>query len=296
MAATLADLIAEVEDKLYGFGASKDKAGYLTSDVTAAATSLPVNDTSLFSQGFVEISSSAGYELVELESADDSSNSLKVFPFGRGSRGTAALAHTANSRVAVDPQFPRYAIKNAINETILALYPDLFAVAQDSSQTTDGIKLTYSLPTGAERLLALEAQSLDYSATDFWYKVDRFSVNKTAGTVTILEAIPVGVPLRFTYAKQLTALSATTDALTSTGLAESARDIVVLGAMYRMLTGLQTGRITLAAQFEQAMTPSTRQTPAQALQALTQQFLLRVQQEQRKLRDAYPPLIYKTIS
>jgi hypothetical protein len=46
----------------------------------------------------------------------------------RGWNGTTAATHADNAVAILNPKFPRHYIKTAINDTIGAVYPDLYVV------------------------------------------------------------------------------------------------------------------------------------------------------------------------
>src|SRR4030095_16564585 len=45
---------------------------------------------------------------------------------GRGAEGSVAAAHSVDTLITDDPMYPRARIKEAINDTILGTYPDLW--------------------------------------------------------------------------------------------------------------------------------------------------------------------------
>ena len=140
MSLSLTDLTSAVTLELFGYTQTQEQASYVTAAITSTATSIPVADASKFSNGIVEIED----ELVYVLTVDRSSNTLTVAPFGRGYGGSAAAAHAINVKAVNSPLYPRVAIKRAINETVNALYPDLWQVAQSTQVVTAG-QVSYSL-------------------------------------------------------------------------------------------------------------------------------------------------------
>ena len=62
---------------------------------------------------------------------DKNNLTLNVIPgFGRGYGGTTPAPHAENSQVTLTPTFPRVNVKKAINDTVNAMYPLIFAVKQ----------------------------------------------------------------------------------------------------------------------------------------------------------------------
>lgn len=70
----------------------------------------------------------------------------------RGLYGTGAATHAQGAVVRNAPRFPRASIKRALNDTLLAVYPDLFAV-KTTTITAERAVMTYSLPSDVEEVL-----------------------------------------------------------------------------------------------------------------------------------------------
>ena len=130
MAVTFANLVDRVKQQLLGYTKDQASVSYLTADVTASATSFTVDPSTAtnLSRGLIEIDD----ELILVKSYDRGSGTVMTMGgvTGRGAEGTAAAAHLNNALVINDPRFPRQRIKEAINDTINGLYPDLWVFAQ----------------------------------------------------------------------------------------------------------------------------------------------------------------------
>ena len=251
---TLNNMVDEVLINLAGYTLQQDKATHLTSDVTtttstiAAPTILSLGSTEL-GKGTIEIDE----ELMWVDSFDRIANTATVSPFGRGYLGTTAATHTAGTKVTISPTFPRHVVKRAINDTIRALGTSIFAVKQ-TSFTYNAAVTTYELDNlNIRNILTMHWEAI--GPTKEWIRVKRFdfdslpSINTwgaTAQTVTIGDIITPGRTVKVVYASEPTAFSSNSDVFTTvTGLPESVRDVVILGAAYRLLTYLDPARASM---------------------------------------------------
>ena len=251
---TLTNMIDEVLINLAGYTLQQDKATHLTHDVNtttstiASPTILSLGSTEL-GKGTIEIDEG----LMWVDSFDRIANTATVSPFGRGYLGTTAATHTAGSKVTISPTFPRYVVKRAINDTIRALGANIFAVKQ-TSFTYNAAITTYELDNlNIRNILTMHWEAI--GPTKEWIRVKRFdfdslpSINTwgaTAQTVTIGDVITPGRTVKVVYATEPAAMSSNSDVFTTvTGLPESVRDVVILGAAYRLLTYLDPARASM---------------------------------------------------
>jgi hypothetical protein len=249
-------------------------------------------------KGIVEIDD----ELIHLDSVDRSDRSATISPFGRGYRGTTADAHTLNTKVTFSPSFPRLSVKRAINDTIRAVYPNIFGVAS-TTFTYNAAQTTYSLPVNAETVLALSWDSIGPSGE--WIPIRRWRQDPTAASseyattnsISIYDSLVPGRTVQVIYTKEPTTLSSGSDVFTTvTGLSESTRDVIIYGAAYRMVSFLDPGRLTFTSP-EADQNDTTRQfgagtNTARYLLALYQQ---RLQEESQRLHGKYPVRVHYTI-
>jgi hypothetical protein len=215
--------------------------------------------------------------------------------FGRGFMGTTPSPHSENAQVTLTPTFPKVTIQQAINDTVNALYPKLFGV----SSTTfpyNAAQIAYPLPDDARDLLYISWQTPGPSKE--WLPVNRWGLDRMANVsafntnkvVNIYDKVVPGRTVQVYYSIiPNTLTNSNDDFATVTGLPESSRDVVTLGAAYRLLSYLDTGRINLmSAEADNADTklPSTAgATASKYIFALYQQ---RLQEESTKLQDRFP--------
>jgi hypothetical protein len=229
-------------------------------------------------------------------------NSISIAPgFGRGYMDTTATVHADNSMVIVNPTYPRNAIKRAINDTILAVYPKLYGI-NTYNFTYNAATTTYSVPNDVETILSIRWESI--GPTKEWISVKRWYQDPMANTtsfnsknsLTIADAITSGRTVQITYTQEPNTLSNTTDEFTlTTGLPESCKDVIILGATYRLMSFVDAGRVnTMSAETDLNDTklPSTAgNTASKYLYALYQ---TRLNEESAKQIGKYPVRIHYT--
>jgi len=291
---TLSDMIDEVKVNLQGYTLKQDRVTYLANagGISTSAVSVTIGSSSNLAKGIVEIED----ELLLVDTFDKASNTLTIMPgFGRGYQHSTAATHAQYSPVIIAPQFPRMSIKQAINDTIGSLYPRLWANAT-TTLTYNPAVTTYGLPSGIEDITTLSWQAVGPSKE--WIPINRWRMDPLANTtefasgssISIYDRITPGRTIQVSYRKTPVILSNSTDEFTTvSGLPSSCRDVVVLGAAYKMLSYIDAGRVNLtSAEADAADTkiPSTAGgTVAKYIFALYQQ---RLQEESSKLSGQYP--------
>ena len=115
-------------------------------------------------------------------------------------------------------------------------------------------------------------------------------------SLTIADAITSGRTVQITYTQEPNTLSNTTDEFTlTTGLPESCKDVIILGATYRLMSFVDAGRVnTMSAETDLNDTklPSTAgNTASKYLYALYQ---TRLNEESAKQIGKYPVRIHYT--
>ena len=299
---TLGNMIDEVLINLAGYTLQQDKATHLTSDVStttstiAAPTILSLGSTEL-GKGTIEIDE----ELMWIDSFDRIANTATVSPFGRGYLGTTAATHTAGAKVTISPTFPRYVIKRAINDTIRALGANIFAVKQ-TSFTYNAAITTYELDNlNIRNILTMHWEAI--GPTKEWIRVKRFdfdslpSINTwgaTAQTVTIGDVITPGRTVKVVYATEPAAMSANSDVFTTvTGLPESVRDVVILGAAYRLLTYLDPARASMVSpQADETDAKRPYGSSGNATRQLYSLYAQRLAEETKAQQQQYPARVH----
>jgi len=299
MTTTLTDLINEVQINLAGYTYQQDRATHLTSAVTTLTSSstsptvLSLGSTENLGKGIVEIDE----ELLWVDSFDRVANTATVSPYGRGYLGTTAATHTADTKVTISPTFPRYVIKKAINDTINAAGSSIFA-AKVTTFTFNAAQTTYDFDgLNIQNILTIMWQSVGPSQE--WIPVRRWSWDSkadatafgaTAQTVTIGDYITPGRTVKIVYATDPEPFTTNAqDFSTQTGLPNSCKDVIVLGASYRLLTYLDPAR---AAQVSPQADETDSKRPYGASQTATKQlyalYTQRLNEETQRQQTLYP--------
>ena len=295
---TYNEMVEEVLINLEGFTLRQDRTTYLTTAIDSDDLTLSLASGDNIGKGIVEVDE----ELIHIDSVDRSDRSAVISPFGRGYRGTTAASHALNAKVTFSPSFPRLSVKRAINDTIRAVYPNIFGVTS-TTFTYNAAQTTYSLPANAETVLAVSWDSIGPSGE--WIPIRRWRQDPTAASseyattnsISIYDALVPGRTVQVIYTKEPSALSSASDVFTTvTGLPESTRDVIIYGAAYRMVSFLDPGRLTFTSP-EADQNDTTRQfgagtNTARYLLALYQQ---RLQEESQKLNGKYPVRVHYTI-
>lgn len=300
MTSTFNDLVNEVQQSLAGYTLQQDRATYLTTAVStttsssASPTVLTLGTTDSVGKGIIEIDD----ELLWVDSVDRVSNTATIAPYGRGYMGTTAATHVADSKVTISPTFPRNAIKRAINDTIKGLGNNLLAVKQ-TTFTYNPVVTTYAFANlNIRNILNISWQVIGPSKE--WKAIRHWSwdaqSNATAfgytgsdqvQTVTVGDYITPGRTVQVNYTTIPTALSSGSDVYeTVTGLPASAKDVIILGATWRLLSFIDPAKASMVspqADETDAKRPyGTFQNAGKAIFALYQQRLAEEVQAQQK--------------
>jgi hypothetical protein len=297
---TLDELIDEVKANLQGYALRQDRITYVAnpSGLTTTSTEIVVGSQNNLAKGIIEIDS----ELIWIDSFDKANNTLNVIPgFGRGYQGTTASPHAQYAPVTLSPTFPRSSIKKAINDTINSFYPKLWII-NSYTFTFNASQVTYPLPDDAEGVLFISWQTTGSSQE--WLPVNRWRLDgmanaatfNTQNTINIYENVQPGRTIQVWYTATPNTLDANTDDFADvSGLPDSCKDVVVLGAAYKLLSYLDAGRINLSsaeADLNDSKLPSS--AGAAASRYIFALFQQRLNEEALKLSDKYPIRIHYT--
>jgi hypothetical protein len=239
--------------------------------------------------------------LLWVDSVDRVANTATISPYGRGYLGTTASTHAVDAKVTVSPIFPKESIKKAINDTIHAVGGAIYATKQ-TTFTYNAAITTYSFSgLGIENILAMSWQ--DIGPTKEWIRIKRWDFDPYADvdtwgnntqTVTIGDVVIAGRTVKVMYATSPSVFTASNqDYATQTGLPESTKDVVILGAAYRLLQYLDPAR---AAQYSPQADEIDAKRPFGASNtAVRQLFALytqRLNEERAKQQNQYPPRLH----
>ena len=297
---SFSQLINEVQTNLQGYTLRQDRITNLANagGISATDLSIKIGSADNLAKGIIQIDE----ELIWINNFDRQNLTLNAIAgFGRGYMGTTASPHAENARVILTPTFPVNMISQAINDSINSLYPKLFQVAS-TTFTFNAAQIAYPLPDDARDLLFISWQtpgpSKEWLPVNHW-RIDRmanvasFNTNKT---VNIYEKIVPGRTVQVYYSTIPSNLTNSSDDFAAvTGLPESSRDVVTLGAAYRLLSYVDTGRINLSsAEADLADTKLPSTAGASASKYVFALYQQRLQEESNKLQDRFPIRIHYT--
>jgi hypothetical protein len=289
--ATFNDLINQVKSLLYGFTWDQEQYTYITANIGAGDTSFQVNDVTQISRGLIEIDN----ELMNVQSISPSTQTVTVFPFGRGFYGSTAATHTSGTALINNAKFPMIRCMNAINDLINEVYPRLFVIGSTEFSKI-AVQYNYPLPTVVDQILEVHYQTIGPSL--IWPPMRRWRYDPVASTGTFatgksvecLEEVTPGRAIRVTYVSRPTPLVNLTDGYAAvSGLPESSKDAIVYGAVAKLLVAYDAARLQMDSIEASERAALTQPTSA----ANTSKYFLgiyenRLDIEARKLRDLYP--------
>ena len=299
MTTTLSNIIDEVVVNLSGYTYQQERSTYLRTAVTSTVstssspTILNLGSSENLGKGVVEIDE----ELMWVDSFDRVSNTATISPYGRGYLGTTAATHAADAKVTISPIFPRNSIKRAVNDTVRSVGSSIFA-AKSTTFTFQAPVTTYAFnDLNIMNVLSVSWQSVGPSKE--WIPVRRWSWDSSANatvfganaqTITIGDYITPGRTVKVVYAAMPEAFTSNSqDFATQTGLPESCKDVIVLGAAYRLLTYLDPAR---AAQISPQADETDSKRPFGASNTATKQlyalYTQRLKEETARQQNQYP--------
>ena len=297
--ATFGQMTDEVARKLAGFTLRQDRQTHLVSAINSTVTTLVVSSASNLSTGVIQVDD----ELIYVDAYDRSTGTLSIPPYGRGYNGTSAASHAAGARVIISPTFPSIDIKSAINETIEAVFPDLYATATHTFSYSP-TKTTYPLPNEAETVLGVAYETTGPSKE--WLPIRSWRVDSMANTdafdsrnsISLYSGVEPGRTVQISYTAAPAVMDSNDDDFEIvTGLPASCKDVIVLGASARLSAFIDPGRLT----FGSAEADQQSQIAGRAYGAGTNasKYLLalydkRLAEESRKLTDRNPTRIHFT--
>jgi hypothetical protein len=190
-------------------------------------------------------------------------------------------------------------IKQAVNDTINSVYPKLWAI-YSYTFTFNASQTTYALPDDAQNVLYMSWQTTGSSRE--WLPINRWRQDLMANistfnsqkTVNIYSNIQPGRTVQVWYSAMPNTLDNNSDDFADvTGLPETCRDVITLGAAYRLLSYIDPGRINLtSAEADLADSKVPGAAGANSSRYIFALYQQRLQDESLKLSDKYPIRIH----
>ena len=259
MAVTFDQLVSRVKQQLLGYTRDQASISYLVAPMGANDISFQVDTETVtnLSKGLVEIDD----ELILIKKYDRATGIVTVIGglsgTGRGAEGTTKTSHALDTIVTDDPMYPRTRIKEAINDTINATFPDLWVLGAYEFPKI-AARYEYPVPADVEDILNVTSNTIGPSAV--WFPNSSWRFNPLASTTPgqvkptpaptgktiqiMRDFIVPGRNIRVNYLKRPQPLvNGTDDFATTTGYPERYIDLVMYGAMWRLLPAYESARL-----------------------------------------------------
>jgi hypothetical protein len=244
--ATLNQLTEQTIGEIGSYIKNQESVTIITNAIDNNDLTFTVDDATAASKGIIEIDD----ELIYVKKSVAASGTLQILgtasvASGRGWRGTTATSHVAGSIVRNNPIFPRSQVKRALLETIKGMN---FPVLANETFTFNGSDYSYVMPDSLVDVTGVSWELPD--STGVWALIKRWRLDTnyldsgTTKQALILNEAPMsGADVRVQYTKYPTTITDNQE-LTVSGLPSSCEDVVRLGAMYRLLSTVDPGKVT----------------------------------------------------
>ncbi len=296
---TFDQLVTRVRRELRGFTLDQASMTTLAADMLAADDTFTVDQTDIteVSRGLVEIDD----ELILVKGYDATTGVVTVMGGvnGRGAEDTTAATHTSGALVTASPTFPRQVIKDAINDSIAALYPSL-VVFETTDFAYNAVQVEYPMPADVKDVWSVVGQwvgptKVSGAMPDWRFNPTAYTTDFPTGkSIQLWTGLTPGQNVRVVYAKGPTALTASGDDFEAvTGYPERVADLVIWDAAKRLLPSVMSARLqqTSVESTERAQLVSTRDI-ASAVQTYAALYAEGLQRERDRMYQENP--IYQT--
>lgn len=286
---TLDDVVQQVSNYLYSFTA-QEQVTWLNAAITDAVTTFTVDDGYHVSRGVIEVED----ELMLVQDVDEATDTITLYPFGRGYMGTTAAAHPINSKVTFAPVFPKIELRRAIQQTLAGLYPHLYQIKTTTFEFV-GQQSTYQLPADCDGVVRVTWESVGPSG--YWPRARAWEFHPdselaTGKAITLKYAPPELATIKVVYRAAFGELSTGSTTLADVGLPDSAADVLVFGACSKLVQFLDVTRLQIPTVENKSRAELVE---AGAAAKLANQFfamyMTRLDEERRKLLELNPPQI-----
>lgn len=298
MTVTLGDLKGRIKQLLQGYTRNQEQITWLSMGMSSGDVTFQIDPgtANAMSRGLVEI----GNELILVSSYNQTSGLVSVAAGtnGRGRENTTATTHTELDIVTMDPDFPKQRITEAINQTIAATYPDLYVMASTNFPKV-AARYEYPMPVEAEDIVRITCETIGPSKVWFpsqsWTFNPQANSNQSDGSPTgkslqIMDSIVPGRQIQIVYSKKPGQFALDSeDYETTIGYPERTTDMIMYGAVARLLSGVE------AARLQQKSVESTERAPLVPTGAATQAskyywdlYRQRMNEEVDRLHQLFP--------
>lgn len=292
--ATLNELVEQTVGEIGAYVKNQESVTILTQGVDADDLTLTVDEAESLSKGIIEVNQ----ELMYAKKSLKASGTVQILgtagnPAGRGWRGTTATSHPVGSVVRNNPMFPKSQVKRAILETIKGMN---FPVLKNETFTFNGSDYSYVMPDSLVDITGISWEVPD--GTGVWDLIKRWRLDtnyldngQTKQALILNEAPMSGVAVRVQYTSFPTVIT-DNQQLTASGLPDSCEDVVRLGAMYRLLSTVDPGKVTATSVSADALDqPVAAGASTNTAKYIFQLYTVRLAEETAKQQDNFLNII-----
>lgn len=289
----LSTFVDEVLSDLNSFGVIQERTAWLTASVNDTDKTWTLEASDSVSEGVAEIED----EQVYIKTYD-AGGTATIAPDGRGWNGTTAGSHAADTRLRLDPRFPRKSVAAAINRTISRSFPYIWGIDTVNITITGGVA-TYELP--AEAIAVASVLSEELGPSGVWLPVRDFvfdghadaTVYPSGKTVTIPGGVFPGRQVQVVVRVKPVPLVAQDD-FTDTGLQDSAKAAIRWGTLSDLMRSTDPTILTShSAQADEYDTKRGYGTATKIANDLEAQFQMELRAEVSRLRALFPATIHR---
>lgn len=294
----LGDIADEVNGLMTNYGLTQSRSAWLRAGVDDSELTWQVDSVDSLSEGVAEIED----ELVYIRNYDESGPGIVIAPDGRGYLNSTPAAHDVNTRIRIEPLFTRQAIKTAVNNAITRCFPTIWGTGT-STLTFNASVATYELPATAQKILSVSTQT--WGSSGMWERVNVYSFDGHADTteypngktITLGGGLYPGREFQVTYSKTPEQLDPADSDFTDTGLQQSARRAVVMGACADLMRFTDPFRImTSSAQADEFDTKKPYGIATKLANDFENQFQAELAAEAVRLRQLHPARIHRKLN
>lgn len=284
---TYNELVEQTLADVSSYSKNQESITVLLEDIESSDLDFVVDSVSVLAKGVIEIDD----ELMYLKYTDATESKVNVLSNTRGFRGTAAAAHKVGAIVRNNPVFTRTQVKRAINDTIKAMN---FPVIRSYDFVFDGTTFAYPLPYGADDITGIAWDTPD--TTGIWAPITEWYVDKNYDgygrrALVLREAPMSGRTVRVQYTGDAVPLEEGDD-FESTGLPSSCEDVVRYGAMWRLVSTVDPGKLIARSPAADLVDqPVQAGTGVNVSRYLYQLYTVRLEEERSRVLNDYQQII-----
>jgi hypothetical protein len=242
MPASLGEIISTTRHRLLGVGSYSDRSTELAQELDEGSPQIVVEEIpGGKTGGVVEI----GLEKIRIKRADDATNTLTAFSFGRGYDASLQSSHAQGSEVVFAPLIPAMTIAREINSVLDSLYPTLYAVRTLDAVYTHTPESPFVLPDEAIDVVAVFRSDTHGNG---WSRVDEWRFEPDSGQ-GFIAAIPSGRDIRVVYATRIGRFDLSdpnivdADFAIATGLEDRVSNLLGMGVAARLAAYYDVGKL-----------------------------------------------------